>query len=155
MPVQRARARVYADGSAVVETGTQEFGTGVATLMTQVGADALGVALEACASQAGDTDLPNTSAAVGSAGAHGQRGGARAPATALREQLVALAIADDGSPLHGADPAAVEVQDGRMRCASRPEPARRTASCCSATASPTPRRSAAGARRRSTRRTGC
>ena len=34
--------------------------------------------------------------------------------TALREQLVALAVADDGSPLHGADPGAVEVQDGRM-----------------------------------------
>ena len=30
MPPQRARARIYADGSAVVQTGTQEFGTGVA-----------------------------------------------------------------------------------------------------------------------------
>src|SRR2546429_4492444 len=69
MPIQHARARIYADGSAVVETGTQEFGTGVGTVMTQVGADALGVPLEAVSFNAGDTDLPNTSSAVGSAGA--------------------------------------------------------------------------------------
>ena len=45
MPPQRARARILADGSAVVQTSTQEFGTGVLTMATQVAADALGVAL--------------------------------------------------------------------------------------------------------------
>jgi xanthine dehydrogenase YagR molybdenum-binding subunit len=55
MPTQHARARVYADGSASVETSTQEFGTGVATIMTQVGADALGVALDAVTARLGDT----------------------------------------------------------------------------------------------------
>jgi xanthine dehydrogenase molybdopterin-binding subunit B len=48
---------------------TQEFGTGVLTMATQVGADALGVALHQMEFQAGDTDLPNSTAAVGSAGA--------------------------------------------------------------------------------------
>jgi len=37
--------------------------------MTQVGADALGLPLEAVTAGLGDTDLPNTSSAVGSAGA--------------------------------------------------------------------------------------
>ena len=36
---------LYADGSAVVQTATPEFGTGVATVMTQVAADALGLDL--------------------------------------------------------------------------------------------------------------
>jgi xanthine dehydrogenase YagR molybdenum-binding subunit len=114
MPAQHARARIYADGSAVVETGTAEFGTGVGTMMTQVGADALGVSLASVRSRAGDTDLPNTSSPVGSAGATMVSAAVHAAATALRDQLVAMAVADDGSPLHGADPAAVEVEDGRM-----------------------------------------
>jgi xanthine dehydrogenase YagR molybdenum-binding subunit len=121
MPIQRARARVYADGSAVVETSTQEFGTGVATMMAQVGADALGVALEAVTPGLGDTDMPNTSSAVGSAGATMVSAAVHAAGTALRERLVALAVADAGSPLHGADPATVDVQDGRMTLRDRPD----------------------------------
>ena len=120
MPVQRAGARVYADGSASVETSTQEFGTGVATMMTQVGADALGVPLEAVTARLGDTDMPNTSSAVGSAGATMVASAVHAAGTALRDQLVALALADDGSPLHGADPAAVDVADGRMSLRDQP-----------------------------------
>jgi xanthine dehydrogenase YagR molybdenum-binding subunit len=121
MPVQHARARVYADGSASVETGTQEFGTGVATMMTQVGADALGVPVEAVSARLGDTDLPNTSAAVGSAGATMVSAAVHAAGTSLREQLVALAVADEGSPLHGADVAAIEVAGGRLRLRENPD----------------------------------
>jgi xanthine dehydrogenase YagR molybdenum-binding subunit len=120
MPVQHARARIYADGSAVVETGTQEFGTGVGTVMTQVGADALGLPLEAVRFNAGDTDLPNTSAAVGSAGATMVSAAVHAAATALRDQLVATAVADEGSPLHGAEPGEVEVRDGRLELRDQP-----------------------------------
>jgi xanthine dehydrogenase YagR molybdenum-binding subunit len=121
MPAQHARARVYADGSAMVETSTQEFGTGVATIMTQVGADALGVPLEAVTAGLGDTDMPNTSSAVGSAGATMVSASVHAAGTALREQLVASAVDDEGSPLHGADLGAVEVEDGRMFLRDRPD----------------------------------
>jgi xanthine dehydrogenase YagR molybdenum-binding subunit len=114
MPAQHARARLYADGSAVVETSTQEFGTGVATIMTQVGADALGVALEAVTAGLGDTEMPNTSSAVGSAGATMVSASVHLACTALREQLLARAVADEQSPLHGADPAAVHIDDGRI-----------------------------------------
>jgi xanthine dehydrogenase YagR molybdenum-binding subunit len=114
MPAQHARARIYADGSAVVETGTPEFGTGVRTMMTQVGADALGLPLEAVSASAGDSDLPNTSSAVGSAGATMVSAAVHAAGMALREQLVAMAVADDKSRLHGADPDAVQVEGGRM-----------------------------------------
>jgi xanthine dehydrogenase YagR molybdenum-binding subunit len=120
MPVQRARARLYADGGAVVEAGTQEFGTGVTTAMTQVGADALGVPLSDVRFAAGDTDLPNVSSAVGSAGAGMISAAVHAAATALRRQLVELAVADAQSPLHGCDPAEVDVVAGRLQARGRP-----------------------------------
>jgi xanthine dehydrogenase YagR molybdenum-binding subunit len=123
MPVQRARARLYADGGAVVEAGTQEFGTGVTTAMAQVGADALGVPLSDVRFASGDTDLPNVSSAVGSAGAGMISAAVHAAATALRRQLVELAAGDPQSPLHGCDPADVEVVDGRLRRRGRPDAA--------------------------------
>jgi xanthine dehydrogenase YagR molybdenum-binding subunit len=114
MPEQRARARIYADGSAVIQTSTQEFGTGVLTAMTQVGADALGLPVEAVRFEAGDTDLPNTSAAVGSSGAGMVSAAVHAAGTALRDQLIAVAVTDPDSPLHGAQPSDVDVRDGRL-----------------------------------------
>jgi xanthine dehydrogenase YagR molybdenum-binding subunit len=120
MPTQRARARLYADGSVVVQSATQEIGTGVLTVMTQVAADGLGVPLESVRFEAGDSDLPNTSAAVGSSGAAMVSSAVYAASTALRDQMVSMAVADRYSPLHGADPKAVEVRDGRMAMRDQP-----------------------------------
>jgi xanthine dehydrogenase YagR molybdenum-binding subunit len=117
---QRALARLYVDGSLLMQCGTQEFGTGVATAMTQVAADGLGVPLERVRFELGDTELPNTSSAVGSAGAGLVSSAVHLAATNLRDQLIAQAIADSGSPLHGADPANVVVSDGRMTLRDRP-----------------------------------
>ena len=44
-----------------------------------------------------------------------------AAGTALREQLIALAVGDEGSPLHGASPASVTVRDGRLTSSERPD----------------------------------
>jgi xanthine dehydrogenase YagR molybdenum-binding subunit len=117
---QRAVARLYADGSGVVECGTQDFGTGAATVMTQVAAAGLGVRLEDVRFEYGDTALPNTSAAVGSAGASMVGSAVHVATTRLREQLIGHAVADGRSPLHGADPGSVTVRDGRMMLRDRP-----------------------------------
>ncbi|MEV4759366.1 xanthine dehydrogenase family protein molybdopterin-binding subunit [Micromonospora sp. NPDC049559] len=119
--VQRARARLYSDGTAVVETGTQEFGTGVSTVMGQVAADALGLALDRVRFEFGDTNMPNSSATVGSAGAGSISAAVHRAGTALRDQLVGRAVADPGSPLHGAAPESVVVTDGRMALRDDPE----------------------------------
>jgi xanthine dehydrogenase YagR molybdenum-binding subunit len=42
-------------------------------------------------------------------------------AAAVRDQLIALAVADSQSPLHGADPATVIVAGGRMTLAADPD----------------------------------
>ena len=114
MQPQRARARLYADGSAVVQAGTQDFGTGSGTAMTQVAADGLGVAVENIRFEYGDTDLPNVAAAVGSAGAGMLSAAVHTAVTTLRDQMIEQALADPDSPLHQADPAAVVVRGGRM-----------------------------------------
>ncbi|MBB6172759.1 xanthine dehydrogenase YagR molybdenum-binding subunit [Nocardiopsis mwathae] len=121
MNPQRARARIYADGHAVIESGAADFGTGVGTVMAQVAADGLGVSTDLVAVHYGDTELPNTVAAVGSAGAGAVSAAVHTAATALRDQLIAQAVADARSPLHGADPAGVEVRDGRMMLRDRPD----------------------------------
>ena len=89
MHTQRARARLYSDGSAVVQIATQEFGTGTATAMAQVAADGLGVSVAAMRCEVGDTDLPNASACVGSAGAGMISAAIHTATTKLRDQLIA------------------------------------------------------------------
>lgn len=120
MQPQRARARLYVDGSAVVQAATQDFGTGSATAMTQVAADGLGIPVRSLRFEYGDTNLPNTAAAVGSAGAGMVSAAVHAAATALRDQLINQAIADENSPLHGADPSTVVVRDGHMQLRDQP-----------------------------------
>jgi xanthine dehydrogenase YagR molybdenum-binding subunit len=114
MRTQRARARMYADGTAIMQTATQEFGTGMATAMTQVTADGLGLDLGNVRFEFGDTDLPTSGSPVGSSGAMMVSGAVYNAATALRDQLIALAVGDRDSPLHGADPARVVVAGGLM-----------------------------------------
>jgi xanthine dehydrogenase YagR molybdenum-binding subunit len=121
MPTQHARARIYDDGSAVFGASAQEFGTGATTAMTQVAADALGVALEDTRFEAGDTDLPNTSSAVGSSGAMMVSSAVHDAGTLLRRRLIDLAVGDEASPLHSADPGSVQVRNGRMMLADRPD----------------------------------
>uniref|UniRef100_UPI00066D32D5 xanthine dehydrogenase family protein molybdopterin-binding subunit n=1 Tax=Streptomyces sp. SBT349 TaxID=1580539 RepID=UPI00066D32D5 len=111
---QRARVRVYADGSAVAQAATSEFGTGATTAMRQVLADGLGLPVGRCRYEYGDTDLPNIAAAVGSTGAAMVGSAVHLAAVALRDQLIARAVADAHSPLHGASPGAVVLAGGRM-----------------------------------------
>ncbi|WP_431045433.1 xanthine dehydrogenase family protein molybdopterin-binding subunit [Streptomyces sp. P1-3] len=117
----RARARVYADGTAVVQAAVTDIGTGALTSMTQVTAEALGLPVDQCRFTGGDTDLPHVASAVGSAGAGMVSAAVHTAGTALRDQLIAQAVADPGSPLYGANAQDVVVRDGRMQLRSAPE----------------------------------
>ncbi len=114
MRTQRARARLYSDGTAVVSTAAQEFGTGMTTVLTQVAADGLGVGLADVRLEYGDTDMPTAGSPVGSNGAMMVSAAVHNAAVAVRDQMIAAAVGDPDSPLHGADPVTVTVADGRM-----------------------------------------
>jgi xanthine dehydrogenase YagR molybdenum-binding subunit len=123
MRTQRARAHLHADGTAVVATAAQEFGTGMVTVLTQVAADGLGIDLRDVRLEFGDTDLPTSGSPVGSNGAMMVSAAVHNAATAVRDQLIALAVSDPQSPLHGADPARITVADGRMTLAGEADDA--------------------------------
>ncbi|MDB5761213.1 MAG: Xanthine dehydrogenase, molybdenum binding subunit, partial [Herminiimonas sp.] len=53
-----ASARILPDGSALVRSGSQDLGTGTYTVMTQVAADALGLAPGKVRFELGDTSFP-------------------------------------------------------------------------------------------------
>jgi xanthine dehydrogenase YagR molybdenum-binding subunit len=120
-PEQRARARIHADGSAVFQAAAVEFGTGAFTMATQVAADALGVDPDAIVFEAADSDLPNSTSAVGSAGSSMLSSSVHNAGLALRSQLIELATGDPGSPLHGVQAGAVSVTGGRLTAGDRGE----------------------------------
>ncbi len=104
---QRARAHLHADGTAVVATAAQEFGTGMVTVLTQVAADGLGIDLRDVRLEFGDTDLPAAGSPVGSNGA----------------MMVSAAV-------HNAAAAGYPVRAADLRCPVRPGRGRRRPGHC-------------------------
>jgi xanthine dehydrogenase YagR molybdenum-binding subunit len=84
-----ARARANADGSVLVEAGTQELGGGTYTIMTQIAADALGVPVSAVTFRLGDTRYPETPVSGGSQTAATTGSAVYLAARALRDKLLA------------------------------------------------------------------
>ncbi|GAB3460770.1 xanthine dehydrogenase family protein molybdopterin-binding subunit [Actinophytocola sediminis] len=118
----QASVRLAADGTAKVESATSDMGPGTYTAMTQVAADALGLHVRDVTFCLGDTTMPPApihggSLTTASIGPTVQDG-----CDKVRQQAIAIAVADERSPLHGADPADVVVWGGRLRL--REDPAR-------------------------------
>jgi xanthine dehydrogenase YagR molybdenum-binding subunit len=121
-----AIARILPDGTAMVASGTQDIGTGTYTVMTQVAADALGFPLERVHFALGDSTLPHAPGSGGSQSAASVAPAVLAAASVARDKLIALAIADAGSPVHGLSADAVSVDNGWVVSrgdASRRDPA--------------------------------
>jgi xanthine dehydrogenase YagR molybdenum-binding subunit len=109
-----ASARYLADGTALVQSGSQDLGTGTYTVMSQIAADGLGVPLGQVKFELGDSSLPEAPVSGGSQSVASVGPAVQAAALAAREQLVALALADPQSPLHGASPDQAVVDQGWM-----------------------------------------
>ena len=88
----KARVTLSRDGTAVVEAGTQEIGTGTYTVMQQVAADTLGMPFEKVSVRLGDTRLPYSHASIGSATMANAGSSIMLAAKAGREEAVAVAI---------------------------------------------------------------
>jgi xanthine dehydrogenase YagR molybdenum-binding subunit len=117
----RASARILPDGSAVVQSGTQELGTGTYTVMTQVAADALGLPVDKVRFELGDTALPPAPVSGGSQTVASVAPAVQAAAEAVADKLAALAIADRRSPLAGAARDDVSMENGWLFLHSAPE----------------------------------
>ena len=118
----RARAALAPDGTFVVQSGSQDIGTGTYTVMTQVAADALGVPPSRVRFELGDTQLPPAPVSGGSMTAASVAPAVQAACRQLRQMLIAQATRDASSPLHDVTPSRVSVDDGWI--AVRDEPSR-------------------------------
>ncbi|HLW24692.1 MAG TPA: xanthine dehydrogenase family protein molybdopterin-binding subunit [Steroidobacteraceae bacterium] len=107
-----ARAQCTPEGVLVVSSGTQDLGTGTYTIMTQVAAQTFGLPIERVRFELGDSRLPAAPVSGGSQSAASVAPAVQAAVQALREKIVQLAIADDGSPAFGTPPQDVVIENG-------------------------------------------
>jgi xanthine dehydrogenase YagR molybdenum-binding subunit len=92
-----ARARMRADGTLLVQAGTQDIGTGTYTIMSQIAADAMNVPFERVRFELGDTMLPETPLSAGSLTAASTGSAVKDACDALRARLEALRGSSDQS----------------------------------------------------------
>jgi xanthine dehydrogenase YagR molybdenum-binding subunit len=115
----KARVTLNADGSALVEAGMHDIGTGTYTVMQQVAADALGLAPEKVEVRLGDTRLPASHPAIGSSTMANAGASILLAARATRDNAVTLALTGHDAPFGGADAKDVVSADGGLRLANK------------------------------------
>ena len=111
----RSRVRMAADGSLLVQCGTQDMGSGTYTLLAQLGAQVLGVPLARVTVELGDTWLPEGPFSGGSQVTQSVFPAVDEAARAVRDRLASLAAADPDSPLFGSVPGSLVFADGVVR----------------------------------------
>ncbi|MGI4885250.1 MAG: xanthine dehydrogenase family protein molybdopterin-binding subunit [Janthinobacterium lividum] len=115
-----ARARLYADGHAVVQSGATDLGTGTYTVMTQVAADGLGLPMEKIRFELGDTKLPTAPNSGGSVAAGTVSSSVYLAVQDVWQKLIKVAVLDKKSPLFKAKVADVEAKAGRLQLKANP-----------------------------------
>lgn len=108
------RAVLRGDGTVAIESSMHDLGTGTYTVMRQVAADALGLPPERIVVVLGDTRLPRSHSAIGSATMANAGASVMLAGRALRAKLVDLAVTGSDAPFAGASPEAVRIADGQI-----------------------------------------
>ncbi len=114
-----ALARMLPDGTALVTSGAVDLGGGTYTVMSQVAADAIGLPMDRVRFDLGDSEMPEAPRSGGSQTAASCASAVLLAGRALRDKLVRMAVADAGSPLLGARPDEVLIENGRMTANGR------------------------------------
>jgi xanthine dehydrogenase YagR molybdenum-binding subunit len=117
-PVHRmpssAKATILADGTALVQAGSQDIGTGTYTVMTQIAADNLALPVPKVQFQSGDTNLPRTPVSGGSTTVSSTGAAILLACQDAIGKLAAVAVADKNSPLFGASIDKIQPAEGRL-----------------------------------------
>jgi xanthine dehydrogenase YagR molybdenum-binding subunit len=94
-----ARAVLTVDGKLEVATATADIGTGTYTILTQIGADALGLAMEDVTARIADSTLPHSPVEGGSWTAASAGTAVQAACDTVKQTLFKYAGKVDGQPL--------------------------------------------------------
>lgn len=115
-PMNRSKAGARlifgADGAVVVQSATQDLGTGTYTVMAQLAADALHMPIHRVRFELGDSRYPNAPISGGSQTVASVGSAVLAATEAAKQKLFALALADNRSPLSGAAASDLALADG-------------------------------------------
>lgn len=112
-----AKARLMADGTLIIQSATADTGPGTGTIMTQIAADASGVAPENIRFELGDSALPPAPIQAGSHTATSVGSVVHDVCVALREQLQNLARNQSGSALSQVPPTDLVALNGELQLA--------------------------------------
>jgi xanthine dehydrogenase YagR molybdenum-binding subunit len=115
-----ASATLYADGRLEVASASSDIGTGTYTIMTQIAADTLGVAVDRVTAKLGDSDLPACPVEGGSWTAASLGAAVQLACRALAAKLWKLARKVEGKPLGAASLQQVEFAEGSIRVIGDP-----------------------------------
>lgn len=120
MMPSKCRAILTSDGKLELGNSTGDIGTGTYTILTQIGADTLGLPMEDVTTKLGDTSLAEAPVAGGSWTAASSGTAAMKACREIAEQVFKLARAMDNSPLANADFERVVFTGGRIALADDP-----------------------------------
>ena len=115
----KARVTLNADGSALVEAAAHDIGTGAYTIMAQVAADVLGLTPDRVTVRLGDTRLPESHPAIGSATTANATAAVMLAAQAARAKVIELALTGRDAPFAGAVAKDMIVAESGLALAKR------------------------------------
>jgi xanthine dehydrogenase YagR molybdenum-binding subunit len=115
-----ALVRLQPNRRVLVAAGSQEIGTGMYTVMTQVAADVLGISPDLIDARLGDTNYPEAPISAGSMSTASVGPAVQQAAIQARQKLLQMAIDDPRSPAHGATLEETDFKDGKIFLKSTP-----------------------------------
>ena len=117
----KAKLGLAADGTATVRQAMTDIGTGTYTILAQIAAEALGLAVSDVRVEIGDSDFPAAPGSGGSFGAASAGSALLDAAMDIRKQAAVMAVADAKSPLFGGRAEEVIFADNRVFIGNRSE----------------------------------
>lgn len=111
----QCRTTINPDGSVLVETGSQDLGTGTRTIITMVAAETLGLPLGAITLRIGDSELPPDGASGGSTTVGGVSSSTRKSTVNALDKLFAAV-----APALGVPADQLVAVDGRIQAKDNP-----------------------------------
>jgi xanthine dehydrogenase YagR molybdenum-binding subunit len=115
-----ARASLAPDGTLEIASATADIGTGTYTILTQIGAEMLGLPLDKVKVKIGDSDLPVAPVEGGSWTAASVGSAVMEACDGIRKELLKRAGEIKNAPLNGAELADVTFVDSEIRMKGDP-----------------------------------
>ena len=109
-----AIAKLLADGTVLVQSGTQDVGPGTYTAMTQIAADTLGIPTSRVKFELGDTRMPMTPVSGGSMTAASTGSAVKIACENLKKKLIDLSRGGQGATLGDAKEKDLVADDGKV-----------------------------------------